>query len=121
MGALSPQTQHIGSLGTHPVLTTSHGWAMSLLGWVQTQQVLTERSGTGQRGDAGCKGKLYLGPTAGKHKGVPGPMLSSAKTELFLLRHRRRRRLRRIRMWKTQESHPAVCETSSPNLQKQVR
>lgn len=93
VGVLIPQTQQIGSLGMHPVLKTSHGWAMSLLGWVQTQRVLTERSGTGQRGNAGCKDKLYLGtprkvaPSAGKHRGVPGPMLSSIKAELFLLRH----------------------------------
>ena len=58
-----------GSLGTHPAPKTSHGQAMSLLRWVQTRGGPHQRSGTGQRGDAGRKGKLYQGHPQNAPKG----------------------------------------------------
>lgn len=81
-GGSHPQTQQSGSLRTHPAPKTSHGRAMSLLGWVQTRGVLTgvlgQVGGGMLGGRANCTRATPGTPQkvasdAGKHAGVPGP------------------------------------------------
>lgn len=65
----SPHGDPRPSLWTHPALKTLRGQAMSLLGWVQTQGVLTGGVGQVGVGDAGRQGKLYQGHPRNTPKG----------------------------------------------------
>lgn len=136
-GGSRPQIQESGSLRTHPAPKTSHGRAMSLLGWVQTWEGPHWRTGTDWRGGCWAAGQTAPGPprehpkrwhlTLGNTQVSQGhgPMLSRTKTEIFLLRSQEKvpqEYLPSVRMRKTAGVSPGCLrETSSPNLQKQVR